>query len=69
MVDYEAVYRVLYNGIMDAITDIEKKNYGFARLTLMKAQQAAEDIFLEAGDLDNPVLQLLTKPEETLPPP
>jgi hypothetical protein len=64
MVDYEAVYKVLFDSIMDAIDDIETKNYGYAQLTLMKAQQVAVNIFLQAGDLDNPVLRALTKPEQ-----
>jgi hypothetical protein len=61
MVDYEAVHKALYDGIMDAIMNIEKQDYRVARLTLLKAQRSAEDIFLEAGDLNNPIYKLLER--------
>ena len=67
MVDYDAVYKVLFDGIMDAIDDIEKKEYKYARMTLIRAQALAMDMFLRVGDVDNPVLRVLTQsePEES----
>ncbi len=63
MVDYDAVYKVLFDGIMDAIDDIEKKEYKYARMTLIRAQALAMDMFLRVGDVDNPVLRVLTQSE------
>jgi hypothetical protein len=64
MADYDAVYKLLFDGLMDAIGDIEKQNYRAARLTLLKARQAAGDILLAAGDTDSPVLRRLTQPDD-----
>jgi cellobiose-specific phosphotransferase system component IIA len=61
MVDNEAVYKVLFDGLMNAIDDIETKNYTKARMTLIKAQAVAMDIILQAGDTDNPILQALLR--------
>ena len=59
MVDHEAVYRVLFNGVLDAIEEIEHLNYGYAKLTLIKTLQVAEDICLDTGE-EAPVVGLLT---------
>jgi hypothetical protein len=51
MINYERLYAVLFNGITDAILNIEQQNYGFAKFTLIEAQQKAENIFIESdGD-------------------
>lgn len=50
MVDYEKMYKALFNGISDAIVSIELHNYGLARDSLVKAQREAEDIFADAED-------------------
>ncbi len=59
MVDHEAVYRVLFNGVLDAIEELEHQNYGYAKLSLIKMLQVAEDICLDAGE-ETPVVGLLT---------
>ena len=61
MVDYDAVYKALFDGIMAAIDDIETRSYKEARMTLIKAQAVAVDIILQDGDTDNPVLQALLR--------
>jgi hypothetical protein len=46
MVNYEALYKALFNGLTDAIRELDRQNYGSARQTLVKAQQEAEEIFM-----------------------
>ncbi len=58
MVDYEKMYKVLFNGITDAIGDMEQQNFGFAKLTLMETQQVAEEIFQEAGEPGQIIMSL-----------
>jgi hypothetical protein len=53
--DYEKLYRILFNGITDALEAIEKEEYAGAKETLIKAQQAAEDYYIEGGDGDDAV--------------
>jgi hypothetical protein len=48
MVDYEAMYEVLLEGIASAIEEINHQNYRHAKDILMKSQQAAEVVFLES---------------------
>jgi hypothetical protein len=50
MIDYEAIYKVLFDGIADAIEDIKHQNYGYAKEVLIRTQQVAEEIFLISGD-------------------
>jgi hypothetical protein len=50
MVDYEEIYRALMCGIEDAIVNIELRNYGQARDSLIAAQREAEDIFADGDD-------------------
>lgn len=47
MVDYENLYRVLFNGIMDAIEKIDSERYILAKETLLAATRRAEQIFIE----------------------
>jgi hypothetical protein len=53
MVNYEALYKMLFNGMTDAIRAMEAQNYGSARCALIKAQQDAEELFISDGDEDN----------------
>jgi hypothetical protein len=46
MLDYEKLYRILFNGITDALLCIEAKNYPEAAFTLIRAQQQAEDYYI-----------------------
>jgi hypothetical protein len=50
MVDYEKMYKALFNGTADAIVSIELHNYGQARDSLVKAQREAEDIYADGDD-------------------
>ena len=43
-------YTILFNGATDAIDAIDQQNYGFARSLLVKAQQAAEESYIEAEE-------------------
>ncbi|MFZ5975745.1 MAG: hypothetical protein ACOYU3_10175 [Bacillota bacterium] len=48
MIDYQMMYIILFEGITDAILNIEKQNYGFALDVLIKAQQEAEEMYVQA---------------------
>ena len=50
MIEYKKLYLVLWNGITDAIEHIEEKEYFTAKQRLIKAQQDAEDIFINSED-------------------
>ena len=50
MISYEEMYKILFNGITDAIEDIERQNFGLAKDVLIKTQQAAEDIYIETDE-------------------
>ena len=43
-------YTILFNGVTDAIDAIDQQNYGFARSLLVKAQQAAEESYIETEE-------------------
>ncbi len=43
-------YTILFNGATDAIDAIDQQNYGFARSLLVKAQQAAEESYIETEE-------------------
>jgi hypothetical protein len=49
MPDYEKLYRIVFNGITDALEAFEKEGYESAKEMLIKAQQAAEDYYIESG--------------------
>ncbi|NLT14391.1 MAG: hypothetical protein GXY05_08615 [Clostridiales bacterium] len=53
MPDYEKLYRIVFNGITDALDAIEREEYQRAREILVKAQQAAEDYYVEDGEEEN----------------
>lgn len=52
MVNYEKMYLVLFNGITDAVRDMEHQNYGFAMFTLMESQKKAEELYIDADEND-----------------
>lgn len=49
--DYEKPYMVLFNGITDAIDNIEHLNLGCAKDCLIKAQQEAEEEYIKAEEV------------------
>ena len=50
MVDYEQLYHLLFNAVTDALEDIGAGNPGLAAERLKAAQQAAEELYLRAGE-------------------
>ncbi len=52
MVNYEKMYLVLFNGITDAVRDMERQNFGFAMFTLMESQKKAEEIYIDTDQND-----------------
>ena len=50
MVDYGKMYFLLFNRITDALTEIEKRNYGHATDILKAAQVDAEAIYMSCED-------------------
>lgn len=55
MPDYEKLYRIVFNSITDALDAIDGEDYQRAKKVLVKAQQAAEDCYVEDGeDEDGP---------------
>ena len=48
MENYRKMYSTLFNAITDALAQIEKRNYGDAKATLIAAQQKAEDLYITA---------------------
>ena len=50
MENFPKYYTLLFNAVTDAIEDIDQKHYGAARARLVKAQQDAEDAYLDAEE-------------------
>ena len=50
MPDYEKLYHLLFNAITDAVERIAQGEPESARFLLIRAQQAAEETYLLAGD-------------------
>ena len=50
MSEYQKPYYILFNSITDAITEIEKMNYGMAKNLLLLAQMRAEEAFISYGE-------------------
>lgn len=46
MPDYEKMYKLLFNRITDALTELDKYNVGTAKEILIKAHQDAEEIYI-----------------------
>jgi hypothetical protein len=53
MENYEVLYKVLFNGMTNAVRELEGQNYGNAHQVLVKAQQDAEEIFMNDGEEEN----------------
>ncbi len=49
MDEYRASYFTLFNGITDALVMLEQQNIGLAKERLMRAQQQAEELFMQLG--------------------
>jgi hypothetical protein len=54
MVNYEKMYMVLFNGITDALRDMQQQNYGFAMFTLVESQKRAEYIYIDTAENELP---------------
>ena len=54
MVNYEKMYMVLFNGITDAIGNLERHNYGFAMFALAESQKRAEEIYIDTAEDERP---------------
>ena len=52
MENFPKYYTRLFNGITDALEALEEQNYIKAQDILIKAQQDAEEMYLEDGDED-----------------
>jgi hypothetical protein len=52
MLSYEKLYRIVFNGITDALDSMEKEGYAQAKMKLIDAQRAAEDYFINGEDND-----------------
>ena len=50
MENFPKYYTPLFTAVTDAIEDIDQKNFGAARARLVKAQQDAEDAYLDAEE-------------------
>ena len=44
---YKKMYSILFNAVTDALRDMEEQNFGRAKERLVKAQQQAEEAFVE----------------------
>lgn len=45
--DYQKLYTLVFNACTDAIEQMDANNYGIAGEILVKAQQEAEELYLE----------------------
>ena len=50
MSEYKKPYYILMNSITEAISEIEKMNYGMAKNFLLLAQMRAEEAFISHGE-------------------
>ena len=48
--NYEKMYHLLFNGITDALEQMEKQNLGSAKDLLTTAQQKTEEIYMESAN-------------------
>ncbi len=44
------LYKVLFNGIIDAIKEMDSNNYGLAKEKLINIQQKAENIYINVKE-------------------
>ena len=47
---YKKMYYTLFNSITDALQAMKEQNYGLAREIMEKAQQEAEEIFIDGDE-------------------
>ena len=53
--EYEKPYRILFNGVTDALAALEDHNYGTVKNLLIQAQQQAEEAYIsEDSDAGTP---------------
>lgn len=50
MVEYKELYYLLFNGITDAIEQINKQNVGTAKDLLIRVQQEAEERYISEAE-------------------
>ena len=48
MYDYQPLYHIMVRASEKAIEQIEKQNYGMAKDILIRAEQEAEELYIEA---------------------
>lgn len=54
MLDYEKLYKIIFNGITDAIECMENEGSCLrAKEVLIRAQQKAEDSYIDDGEADS----------------
>ena len=46
MQNYQKLYALLFNAVTDALEEMEKLNFGRAKVLLIAAQQAAEEAYI-----------------------
>lgn len=49
VINYEKLYHMMFNAATNAISALDKSNYGAARALLVKAQQDAEELYIETA--------------------
>ena len=50
MPDHQKLYTLLFNAVTDALEDMERMDFGRARERLIRAQQEAEEKYMEDGE-------------------
>ena len=50
MIHYDELYKILFQGITDAIYSIKEQDYSFALYLLIKAQQDSEEKYIQSSN-------------------
>ena len=50
MPDHQKLYTLLFNAVTDALEDMERMDFGRAKARLIRAQQEAEEKYMEDGE-------------------
>lgn len=50
MVNYQKLYTYLFNAVTDAVEQLDQFQPGAARTILIRAQQAAEEMYIKASE-------------------
>lgn len=50
MVEYEKLYKILFNEITDVIQNLELHNYDYAKEKLINIQQKVEDLYMQSDE-------------------